>query len=1073
MSARRALAASLCLAAPAACLRPSGPAQDEGRGAERSPAAPAAHGARTLDDFESISAWKSEGSDGVSAAARQDPGASGQALRLDFDFRGHGGYAIARRELPLDFPGNYEISFDLRGDAPVNNLELKLVDRSGENVWWYRRADLEFPRAWQRIRVKKRQIQFAWGPTADKELRRSASLELVVSAGKGGGRGSIWVDRLTMREVPPPPAVPPRPVASASSSQPGAAPALAVDGAPATAWRSARRGPAERFELDLGYARELGGAILRWQPGAHASRYDVELSQDRATWQLARRVEGGDGGRDALLLPESEARYLRLTLRDGPGADYALAELEVRDLAFGASPNAFVSALAADSPRGRYPRGFSGQQPYWTIVGVEGATQSGLFSEDGALEIAKGGPSIEPFVVSGEPETVTSWADAEIDQSLEGGYLPIPRVTWRSAAWELRVTAFAGGAPERARLGARYELVNRTAKPIDAALVLAVRPYQVNPPTQFLNLAGGVSPIRELAWDGRALSVNGAPAVFPLVRPDHVGLGTFDGGGFPDQPAPSGGRAAVKLADSTGMASAALVYRVHLPPHGRVAVGVAAPLTGASDSPKLPGLASMAELARLQSAVSAAWREKLNRFSIRVPAEGKPVVDTLRSALAQILMTREGPQLQPGTRSYSRSWIRDGAMISESLLRLGHEKTAAEYLRWYAPHQFASGKVPCCVDARGADPVPENDSPGELIFLAAELYRFTGDRVLLEEMWPHVEAAAGYLETMRQSERTARNRTPARRALYGLLPPSISHEGYSAKPAYSYWDDFWGLIGYQDATAIAGALGKGDAEARLAGQRDQFRADLYASLRAAAAHHHIKYIPGAADLGDFDATSTTIALAPGREGPTLPRDLLVPTFERYWAEHSARVDGSRVWDAYTPYELRVVGTFVRLGWRERAHELLDFFFGHRRPVAWNQWAEVVGRELREPRFIGDMPHAWVASDYIRSALDMFAYARDADRTLVLAAGLPPAWLEAGVAVDRLRTPYGPLSYSISRSGRRVTMRISGRAPPGGIAFPWPWDGEPGPTTVDGAAAAWQSGELRIARLPARISIERP
>ena len=98
--------------------------------------------------------------------------------------------------------------------------------------------------------------------------------------------------------------------------------------------------------------------------------------------------------------------------------------------------------------------------------------------------------------------------------------------------------------------------------------------------------------------------------------------------------------------------------------------------------------------------------------------------------------------------------------------------------------------------------------------------------------------------------------------------------------------------------------------------------------------------------------------------------------------------------------MRNVGTFVRLGWRERAHELLDFFMADRRPAAWNQWAEVVGRDPREPRFVGDMPHGWVASDYIRSVLDLFAYERDGDHALVLAAGVPPAGSTAtGIAVE--------------------------------------------------------------------------
>src|SRR3546814_1903163 len=62
-------------------------------------------------------------------------------------------------------------------------------------------------------------------------------------------------------------------------------------------------------------------------------------------------------------------------------------------------------------------------------------------------------------------------------------------------------------------------------------------------------------------------------------------------------------------------------------------------------------------------------------------------------------------------------------MISEGLLRMGRTDAVREYVEWYAPYQFDDGMVPCCVDDRGSDPVPENDSHGELIFNIAELYR--------------------------------------------------------------------------------------------------------------------------------------------------------------------------------------------------------------------------------------------------------------------------------------------------------------------------------------------------------------
>ena len=119
--------------------------------------------------------------------------------------------------------------------------------------------------------------------------------------------------------------------------------------------------------------------------------------------------------------------------------------------------------------------------------------------------------------------------------------------------------------------------------------------------------------------------------------------------------------------------------------------------------------------------------------------------------------------------------------------------------------------------------------------------------------------------------------------LYGLMPPSISHEGYSAKPQYSLWDDFWALRGYRDAADLARLLGKPEAAA-IAASRDQFAADLHAAILASRGQWKIDHIPGATSLGDFDATSTTIALDPGNEQARLDQRMLTATFDRYWRE---------------------------------------------------------------------------------------------------------------------------------------------------------------------------------------------
>jgi hypothetical protein len=118
-------------------------------------------------------------------------------MRLDFDFHGHAGYAVVHRLLYLPLPSNYQFSFAIRGEAPSNTLEFKLVDTTGANVWRSNNVGFVFPGAWTAVRIDKRQIPFAWGQPRDYELKKVGALEFAITAGSGG-KGSVWLDDLTM-----------------------------------------------------------------------------------------------------------------------------------------------------------------------------------------------------------------------------------------------------------------------------------------------------------------------------------------------------------------------------------------------------------------------------------------------------------------------------------------------------------------------------------------------------------------------------------------------------------------------------------------------------------------------------------------------------------------------------------------------------------------------------------------------------------------------------------------------------------------------------------------------------------
>ncbi|HEX5582021.1 MAG TPA: hypothetical protein VFX39_10610, partial [Gemmatimonadaceae bacterium] len=754
-----------------------------------------------------------------------------------------------------------------------------------------------------------------------------------------------------------------------------------------------------------------------------------------------------DGGRDYVQLPETEARHLRLALARPAGAAYALREIDVRPLAFGASRNALYFAVAHDAPRGDWPEAFTDSvQSYWTITGAPAAEREAMMNEEGAVEVGKARFSIVPFL--GEGDRLVTWADARRTPSLVDGDLPIPVLRSDADSLTLVTTAFVSGMGDDGVLWMRHRVRNGGRRARDVTLYPAIRPLQVNPPWQFLNTQGGAADVRSVAYDGRVVRVvtGGDSAmrdvVVPVTRPTAFGATQFDAGDIVSWLRRGALPATARATDDLGRASGAFAFPLTLAPGDSADVVLAVPFGNAQAPPS--GLApdSAARLAaRMLDETRAEWRARVDRVQLRLPAAAADLAATVRTTLGYILVNQDGPRIQPGSRSYERSWIRDGALTSYALLRLGLTEPVRAFVDWYAPFQYENGKVPCCVDHRGADPVPENDSHGELVFAIAEYVRSTHDTTFARRHWPHVVGAITYMDSLRASRMGPVYDTDST-AYRGLLPQSISHEGYSAKPMHSFWDDFLGVRGYKDAAWLATVVGDTARARAYAGSRDRFVADVVASLRRTMRDHDIDYLPGSVELGDFDATSTTIGVAPGGMLGTLPDTALRRTFERYVAESRTRARGERQWEDYTPYEWRTVGTLVRLGMVEEAHEMIDFFMRDRRPPAWHHWAEVVWRDPETPRFIGDMPHTWVGSDFIRSVLDLFAYEREADSSLVVAAGIPDRWLEGGeaVSVRGLRTWYGPLDVTVRRDASgatRVTVAGLDSIPPGGIVVQRP------------------------------------
>ncbi|NLG33926.1 MAG: hypothetical protein GX548_01085 [Lentisphaerae bacterium] len=854
--------------------------------------------------------------------------------------------------------------------------------------------------------------------------------------------------------------------AEASSAAPGGTPDLAVDGRLDTAWRPADENEST-LTVHLPERMLLGGLVLTWQE-AFATAYELELSEDGESWKTVAEQQNGGGGENQHFFAAAPARAVRLTVRDSQGGPAALARIELKGAEEQATPIRHYQAKARNLRRDLFPMWLSRLQEFWTIVGLPEEPNESLFSETGILEPFKHAFSVQPMVwADGELRT---WADVELEQELQDRILPLPTVRWKTDGWQLEISAVMSG-PESARFTAvRYRFIPEASAPADARLALAIRPVQLNPGWQH----GGYSPIPEgrfePAGDGSPARffVENTPRLLMPVAPSAMGAAALDDGEIGEYLLRGEIPGTLTASDAEGKVGAAAWFDLADASNAPVDVVVVFPLD--------PEAAPPAELMNnpsggfesLWQTQRADWTRLLARPEIDIPEPR--LIEVMKSNLAYILINRDGPWFKPGPRNYNHAWMRDGVLTGAATLRCGITDMVRDFIVHFARHIREDGWVPWMI-LEGGNPVAYNhnpdsgegheyDSQGQYPFILRQYLDYSGDEEFVREMVPGAIQAIRFARKLRERRMTDEYRTdPDKQAYYGLLPHSNSHEGYY--PArHSYWDGFWLLRGIKDAIVLAERFGLDDDAVWLRREEESVRRDFYASMLRVIRDAGLEALPGCVELADFDPTSTTMGLMVADERDHLPQPYGTNTFFIYWDELVSRMQpgGAKL---YTPYEVRNADAFVRLGWRERALEALRFFIRDGvRPAAWNHMGEVVHTSLRTPAYIGDLPHTWVGADYVNAVRSLFVF--EDNEALVLAGGIDPAWLDPGVSVKNLPTPYGSVGYRMCLTNGVLHIDLSGRAhPPGGIRIPLPDSLAGAEILLNGKPQAAENGVLLL------------
>ncbi len=971
-------------------------------------------------------------------------------LRLDYDFRGGTGFIVARKEIEFNLTDIFDLIFSIRGDGPPNHFEFKLIDPSGSNAWRYLREHYQMPADWTQLKVRERDLPFAWGPAGGGAPSAVGAIELVIVAGPGG-KGSVSFSNISLED----PTLHLKRSTMASSQIPSHPPNSVFKSSPSGGWKAAPNDPAPWWSVDFGGPLRFGGLVIDW-PSPLASRaYDLEQSADGTTWTTLHRATHASGSRSHIPTPGAEARFLRFNFASIEGA--GIGSITMRPDAFSSTPDEFIHAVAADFPRGWFPRYWHREQSYWTPIGSPEGTRRGLLNEEGMVEVDEAGFSLEPFFLT--QNQMVSWADAKITRHLPADGSPFPSITWETDDAALSIQPWVDGIGNSMALRVNYRIENRTTDALQ--LAIAVRPFQVNPPWQKFGKLGGISPIQSITCTADEMRVDQK-----LVRAnrsaDAWGAAAFEENGVVGFLARGEIPQRSEITDPSGLASAAMAWSV--PPNSE---GVEITLT-------MPFFDDAVALSPNSFANAVAhWRFTLALPDWKVPAIARDAIASFRSGASHILINRDGPAIQPGPRRYTRSWIRDSVIMGAAMVKAGQPHVLRDFLTWYAQFQRDDGFIPCVVDRTGVDWLVEHDSHGQFLWGICENLRNDGDIEFASSLWKSVRSAATYIIHLRAQRMTPNYREPARSACYGLLPESASHEGYLAHPVHSYWDDFWGIRGMEAAAELADALGHQDDAQHWRADAQAFLQDVLKSIRGVIADHKLNYIPGSMEWADFDPTATANAIGQLDFADDLPAEPLYQMLDTYITDFRRKHRDEIPWFKYTAYEIRIIGAFVRVGMRDEANELLEFFLSDRRPIEWNQWPEISWRDPQAPGHLGDVPHTWIAAEYMLALTSMVASEREASGEMILASGLPWPWIaeDNGFAVTGLLTRYGPLNFAIhAPDSSQISITISARIsmPNGGlwIAPPMPTgtqiiaaitdDGKPFEITTDGKWVSIQS-----------------
>ena len=436
-----------------------------------------------------------------------------------------------------------------------------------------------------------------------------------------------------------------------------------------------------------------------------------------------------------------------------------------------------------------------------------------------------------------------------------------------------------------------------------------------------------------------------------------------------------------------------------------------------------------------------------------LPAREKELADFYQASVAYILMLTERDEngelwTLDGPAFYREFWGRGEYFQARSIEFAGYLDIARET----ALHTFSLQKSDGEWDGPVTSGWPAWDNIGGNAGTVWDYYLLTRDKQWLASSYPHVAAAARWVDLHRQEsmleddapeaakgvarqipwkcsdEPTPKLKPGEKPYWYGLLPWSYGDSGLPEGHPYPH--NTWGLYAIKVAEMAAHTLGNTTDEKEFAAKYEDYKKVYFVSMaRSIELETDYKpYLPamptnpGAGVSQSLIAVYPTNLLAPDHQWVTnllarMRKDELegLPT-------HMAWMGAGGVWPSES---MNVAETYLRRGELDKVHSLLLATLNHTYvtdvfkeeikvdktlPVAC---ASGVSKEVENGNGTGDQPEAWGPANLILLVRDLLFY-EDGDTVHILP-GVPATWIAPGEHLGIAQAP--------TTLGGKLTLRL--------------------------------------------------